>query len=179
MASDKVRRECAAMIDDLHRRFNISGRSELRVRSTPDALADFAFLSSASTIVLTFQGVQASSFGWWAAFLSRSAHTVHMPLNLCTYPWWSAKFTAGVTASPAGGDGGAPEAAVLNPSARESESVSRAGLDAVLHPFSATQPTAVFDDQRYVFHDLVSRKYFGRAVGATGGIRWPPAPHNQ
>ena len=70
-------------------------------------------------------------------------------------------------------------AAVLNPSARESESVSRAGLDAVLHPFSATQPTAVFDDQRYVFHDLVSRKYFGRAVGATGGIRWPPAPHNQ
>lgn len=146
VVGDKSLRECPTLVDELKVRFKHpeTGISRVRLRSSLDATSDFAFLAAASTLVLTFQGVQTSSYGWWAAFLGR-AKQVHMPLNLCTFPWWHAKFASFV--APA-------------------EDGQRLGRK---------QPTIVFDQPtRYVYHDLEARRYFGTLQPSLDRVVWPP-----
>lgn len=87
VASDKVKKECPALVDELMITYMdaASGRTRVRMRSSPDVMSDFAFLAAAPTVILTLQSVQVSSYGWWAALLGRATR-VHMPLNLCTWP---------------------------------------------------------------------------------------------
>ena len=92
--------------------------------------------------------------GWWAALLGRATR-VHMPLNLCTWPWWRAKFLRNGTADATRGAAGASSRPATGPLTEE-------------------QPTAVFDQpERYRYHDLERGRYFGRIEPHSQRVVWP------
>ena len=156
VASDKVKKECPALVDELMITYMdaATGRTRVRMRSSPDVMSDFAFLAAAPTVILTLQSVQVSSYGWWAALLGRATR-VHMPLNLCTWPWWRAKF-------------------LRNGTADATRSASGASSRHATGPLTEEQPTAVFDQpERYRYHDLERGRYFGRIEPHSQRVVWP------
>ena len=90
--------------------------------------------------------IAVSTFGWWAAFLNTKAHTVHMPLNACVFDWWRGALA---------GAGGV----VDDPSQFDLMMMTTMGTAAFL---GRTQPLVVYDEPRYVYHDVLQGRFFGR-----------------
>ena len=138
----------------------------LRLRANASVGADFAFLAGAAQLVLTPDKIATSTFGWWAAFLSR-AHTVHMPLSTCTYDWWRGALGLCASDPVYGRLGGA-----FNPCAFKN--ATQPPRDSLLQ----SQPLLPLDEPRYVYHDVQAGRYFGRYVANASGrdsgwIRFP------